>query len=417
MNMFSPRTRGLNSQKKFADSAKAAKAAQARGNFGGIVKGKFDRLILGEKSIWLRIAPEQSFCQKLYDKHLKKVIETGTEEHPARPWFEFKTHYVVSTKRPHNCSSGPERDSACRGCANRAMFFDNQRAKREKIKESTGMDVKEKADPPVQESTRYAMPVTVLEKIFEMEVLDNKGKARTNKEGKPITNSVPAPLSGLNPQKQKEKGGEFGHNYHWAFGPVHLGHLSTIDTMLWNSCASCASALMAVEFSCPECEQVMYQDDNGVTGTELKELRETVLKCPHCGCEKEGIPNLICTGCDNPVEGSILAFDLRLHLEYDEEDDKKSTIILDEFRLPNYEKYYDAKTAERVYELLYSPLDIVLIFAPEDVSSQAFAYPEDLKKTNPTYHIDAKKKRKDAEPYGAETEGEGDPDQMPFGQG
>lgn len=413
MNTFAPRTRGHVPNSKFADSAKAAKAAQARKDFGERVEGKFERLVLGKNSIWLRIAPEQTFAQMLYSRELEKVIETGTEEFPVRPWFEYKTHYVVSTERPHVCSSGPYKDQACRGCAVRSQFFEAQHAQRKKIEDSTGIKTKDRPEAPVQESTRYAMAVTVLEKIFEMEVHGKNGKVRTNREGKALTNFVPAPLSGLNPQKQKERTGDFGHNYHWSFGPIHLGHLSAIDTLLWNSCASCANPLMATQFSCPSCSGVMYEDEAGLTGTELKELRDTVLKCPHCAKEAPGIPNLVCTGCDNPVEGGILAFDLRIHLDYDPADDKKSTIMLDDFRLPDYEKLLGTKTAERVYELLYAPLDVVRIFGPEDISSQAFAYPDDLKKVNPTFHVDAKKKRKDAEPYTKE-ENSDDPDQMPF---
>ncbi len=420
MSTFQTKIRGHQPPKKFADSAKAARAANTRSGGGGPVEGKYERLILTEKPIWLRLSPEQSYAQQLYDKNLKKVIETGLAdaegnvEWPARPWFEYKSHFVVVTERPHTCSSGPFRDAACRGCANRSYFYDMQRSQEKKTQVR---DEKARKHPPVQESVRYAMGVTCLEKIFEMDVLDKKGKPRTNKAGEPITNFVPAPNTGWNPQKIRETDGVFGHNFHWPFGPVHLGNLSSIDTTLWNSCASCANALMATQFGCPNCEGIMYEDETGITGTDLRTMRETVLKCPHCAFEGCGQPVLLCTGCDNAVEGSILAFDLRLRLDYpDPTDDKKSTVVLEEFRLPDYEKLFP-KDAERIFEMLYSPLDVVKIFAPEDIGSQAYAYPEDLKKIDPSYHVEASKKRKDSAPYGSGDGGEegGDPDKMSFG--
>lgn len=422
MSTFQTKIRGHVPPKKFADSAKAARAANTSNRSGGPVEGKYERLILTEKPIWLRLSPEQSYSQLLYNKELKKVIETGLVgedgeiEWPARPWFEYKTHFVVVTDRPHTCSSGPYRDQPCRGCANRSYFYDMQRSQEKKTQVR---DDNARKHPPVQESVRYAMGVTVLEKIFELDVLDKKGKPRTNKAGEAITNFTPAPNTGWSPQKIKETAGEFGHNYHWSFGPVHLGNLSSIDTTLWNSCASCASALMATQFACPnpECQQVMYEDETGITGTDLRTMRETVLKCPHCAYEGFGTPVLLCTGCENPAEGSILAFDLRLRLDYpDPTDPKKSTVVLEEFRLPNYEKLFP-KDAEHIFEMLYAPLDVVKIFGPEDIQSQSYAYPEDLKKIDPSYHIEASKKRKEAAPYSGDEGGEegGDPDKMSFG--
>lgn len=414
MNTFAPRTRGHIPQKKFADQAKAARAANTSQR-GQRVEGKFDRLILTTKPIWVRFSPEQLYEQMLYNKEEKKVIQTGTEEWPARPWYEYKTHFVVATERPHTCSSGPYRGEPCRGCSIRANFFEQQRQQRADIKEKTGIDSKEKKEPPVQESVRYGMAVTCLEKIFEMPVIGKGGKVRTNKDGKELINFVPAPNSGFDPKKIKETSGELGHNFHWSFGPVHLGNLSSIDQTLWNSCASCASALMATQFSCAECGGIAYEDETGITGTDLRSLRETVLKCPHCAHEGFGIPVLLCTGCENPVEGSILAFDLRLRLDYpDPTDKKKSTVVLEEFRLPEYEKLFP-KDAARIFEMLYSPLDIPGIFAPEDLASQASAYPEDLKKVAPNLHIELKK-RQTSKPYGKDgaEEPAGDQDQMSF---
>lgn len=410
---FTPRTRGHVPQSKFADAAKAARAASQSQQRGGRVEGKFDRLVFDKHPLWVRISPEQLYEQLLYNRETKELYQTGTDEFPARPWFEYKTHYVVSTERPHTCSSGPKRDQACRGCANRAYFYSILR----KREESTNVrdEAARKKGPPVQESVRYGLAVTCLEKIFHMPVIGKGGKVRTDRDGKELLNWVPAPNSGLNPLKQREMEGKFAHNYHWSFGPVHLGQLASIDMDLWNSCASCASPLLATQFACKECNQVAYEDEGGITGADLRSARESAMKCPHCGNEDFLVPLLLCTGCDNPVEGSMLSFDLRLRRDVDQTDDTKSTFKLVEFRRPQYEEMFP-KDAPNIYELIYTPLDIPKIFGPEDLSSQAFAYPEDLKKIDPTFHIKESEKKKESQSYGDDgAEKEGDPDQMAFG--
>ena len=403
-NSFKPRMRGHAAQSKFSDAAKAAKAASTRTNFKR-PEGAFDRLVLGDKPIWLRLHPDQLYAQMLYDRALKQLIETGTEDYPARPWFESASHFVVARKRSFQCSAGAARDQACRGCSIRAMFYDKLR---EQEKATSVKDEEKRKHPPIQASTRYAMSATVLEKIFELPLMKD-GKVRKSRQGQDLTHFVPAPLSGVPLLKQKDMGGTFGHNFHWGFGAVHLAQLAEIDQDLWNVCANCANELMTTEVHCTECDAVIFQDANGVTGIDLRNLREQPIRCESCGHEGPGAPVLTCTGCEKPAEGSIMAFDLRLRSVKIE--DKKYDLKLEDYRLPDYASLFDAPTAERIYELIMSPLDIPAIYAPDSIDSQAWSLPDDLKAIDPHYHL----KKKESQPYGQEDEG--DADQMSFDEG
>lgn len=395
-NTFQPRMRGHIPQKRFADQAKAAKAASTRQQYKQ-PDGLYDRLKLGDKPIWIRISPEQLYTQEVYDRQEKKVIEV------TNPWYESVTHFVPSRKRSMICSAGAHRDQPCRGCSIRTDFYNRVRAQ----EQSTQVRDKDKRkDPPVQAATRYTMAVTVIEKVLALPQMAN-GKPKTNRDGATIMNNVPAPLSGLNIMKQKEQPGVFGYNFHWGFGSHHLAQLADIDQSLWNVCASCASDLMATEFHCTECQTVVYVDDNGAVGSDLRTIRESVLKCSHCQHEGYAQPLISCTGCASPAEGSLLTFDLQLRAV--PLDDNKSDIKMEKYRLPDYVSMFDGETAERVTELVYNPLDILAICAPDSVDRQAFSLPDELKAISPSLHL----KEKTSQPYGQE--GEGDPDQMSFG--
>lgn len=397
-NTFQPRMRGHQPQKRFADQAKAAKAASTRQNYKQ-PDGLYDRLTLGEKPIWLRISPEQLYTQEIYDREKKEVVEV------TRTWMEFITHFVPSVKRSMNCSAGPHKDQPCRGCSIRADFYNRLRAQE---KSTEIRDEERRKSPPVQAATRYGMAVTVIEKILHLPQMRGD-KVRKNRQGNTIMNYVPAPLSGLPLLKQKEAQGEFGHNYHWSFGTFHLAQLADIDQSLWNYCANCASELMATEFHCTECNAVVYADEQGITGSDLRAIRETAMKCGACGNEGYATPVVSCTGCENAAEGNLLVFDLQLRVV--PVDDKKTDIKMEKFRVPDYVSMFDAHSAERITELVYNPLDIPAIFAPDSVDRQAFSLPDELKTVNPSLHL----KEKTSQPYGTEEGGgDGDPDQMSF---
>jgi len=408
-NSFQPRMRGHQPQSRFANSAKAAKAASARTQFKR-PDGAFDRLVLGSTPIWVRLNPDQLYEQLLYSREEKKLIETKiptkenpTPEYTARPWYEYTGHYVVARKRPFICSSGPGRDQPCRGCAIRAKFYD---ILRDQEKATSVKDEEKRKHPPIQASTRYGMACTCVEKIFEMPVMKD-GKPRKGKNGQDITSFMPAPLSGVPITKQGSMPFEFGRNFHWSFGPVHLAQLAEMDMDLWNSCANCKSDLMTTEMHCAECNAVTFEIPEGVTGSDLRALREQPIKCNACGTEGNCLPVILCTGCDTPEEGSILKFDLRLKTV--PIDDKKSDLKLEDFRVPNYVTIFKQNPtwAERISELVMSPLDIVTILAPDSIDQQAWTLPDDLKAVDAGYHL----KEKASQPYGSD---EGDADQMSF---
>ncbi len=402
-NTFQPRMRGHMPTKRFADQAKAAKAASTRAQFKR-PDGLFDRLKLGEKPIWLRISPEQLYTQEIYDRQEKKVVEV------TNPWFEHVTHFVPSRERSMICSAGAHRDQPCRGCSIRTDFYNRIRAQEQATQVK---DEKKRKSPPVQAATRYGMAVTVIEKIFSLPQMGKGGKPKTNRDGQTIMTNVPAPLSGLPLLKQKEMEGTFGYNFHWGFGTQHLAQLADIDQSLWNICGNCANDLMATEFHCVECQAVVYSDENGVVGSDLRAVRENGMKCGNCGFEGFTQPLISCTGCTDAKEGSLLSFDLQIRLV--PVDEKNTDIKMEKYRVPDYVGMFDGPTAERITELVYCPLDIPAICAPDSVDRQAFALPEELKAISPSLHL----KEKTSQPYGqegGEGEGGGDPDQMSFGE-
>jgi hypothetical protein len=408
MSMYTSKLRG-NTAPKFYTEAKKAKKNSGGGSFPQVA-GRNDRLKLGAEPIWLRFSPDQIYNQLVWDSSSASVIEV------VRPWFESVSHFIPSRNRGFNCSAGAHRDQACRGCATRAWFYDKLRAKEKSIAEQTGVDPrrdkenKEKSSPPVQASKVFAMSATVLEKCITRPLMSG-GKARTDRNGNTIMQTVPAPLSGLPLIERKKADGVFGHNYHYGFGQRALASLGNIDADLWNSCANCASDLVAREFMCAECGTVCFDEPDGVSGSDLRGMREQEVKCQACGHEGGLVPALACTGCENPAEGSLLAFDLRLRAV--KIDDTNTQIELVEFRVPDYMSIYpDATTAERVCELVMSPLDIPAIYAPDNIERQNYAMPDDLKQIDAMYHC----KKKSSAAYGsADDEGEGgDPNQMRF---
>ena len=413
MNM--PKMRGHQPQSRFAAAAK-----QARAGFGGPTptnnkrpNGLFDRLVLGDKPMWIRLSPDQLYCQQIYNRELKGVIETGKQEangeipFPARPWFEYITHYVPATKSSFTCSTGADRSQPCRGCAVRAADYDRIKAR----EDATGMrDAQAREKISVQSSTRYGMAVTVLETIYELPLMDKYNKPRKSKDGRDLMRSVPAPLSGYSPIQQQKMQGVFGKNYHWNFGPMHLNQLGSIDMDLWNYCASCAEPLFAQLFSCGNCGGVVYDAGAALQEADLRAMREQAMRCPHCRHEGLVQPQISCA-CGEPAEGNLLTFDLRMRLEKDASDPKKSVLQLVDHRVPDYAKLYSPDAANAVYELVYAPLDIPGIYAPESLDNQAWRLPEDLKAVSPDYHLT----KKMAKPYGAPSGEDEDPDQMAFG--
>jgi len=420
---MSSQLRGHTPKQSFSDSARAARAGAGGGGFKQI-EGQYDRLKLGDNPIWLRFSPDQLYAQVLWHRELKALITTGTPEHPARQWFEAVTHYCKAGNRPFNCSSGPARDKPCRGCATRKKFYDLLDAKREAAKaageeeetEVTEAGTKRKRpEPPVQISSKFVMSVTVLEKILELPKMKGGQPQMAKDSGKAITEFIPGPLAGLSPVKLQGAQGEIGRNYHFGVGPQHLSQLGAIDETLWNYCASCAHELQASTFVCAQCDTEVFKHDGVFTGEDLSTMRKEVFRCGNCQYEGKAIPIVECTHCENPVEGSNFAFDLRLKSVKDPEDDKKSTIQLVGIRLPDYEKHYGPVAGERLWGLVMTPLDIPAIYAPDSVDRQKWALPADLQAIDPSYHL----AKKEAVAYGSDAANgkaaeAADPDQMMF---
>lgn len=397
-NTFNPRMRGHAPMSRFSDQARAAKAAAARTQFKR-PEGQFDRLVLNDIPIWMRLAPEQLYKQMIYNRAKKEVEEV------ERQWYEFLQHFVPSRQQPFICSAGANHDQPCRGCSVRALYYKHISEQ----EQNTGVRNEEaRKSAPIQASPRFGMAVTVLEKIFSLPAMKN-GKPRTSKNGDVIMNKVPAPHSGVDRTQWASTKGEQGHNYHWSFSGTHLAQLGDIDATLWNYCASCRSELMATQFVCAECGEVVYEDTNGVVGPDLGAVRKSPMRCPHCQHEGTTYPLISCTGCDKPAEGSLFAFDLQLRAV--PIGDKKTDLKLENFRLPDYTKLFGSN-ADRITELVYNPLDIVAIFAPDSLESQGGKLPDTLKAMGAEGHL----KEKSSKPYGTDDDSGdgGDADQMQF---
>ena len=142
--------------------------------------------------------------------------------------------------------------------------------------------------------------------------------------------------------------------------------------------------------ACPECggEQTVEDDEgNPLQGQALREARDADLEC-ECGYFGNLLPLVQCT-CDNPVEGKLIDFAIRLISE--KVGDKQTNLKFTEVRpIKTFiEKY------PQVQEMLDSPLKLDEIFAPTSLQQQQYMVPEHLRGDGIS---PAPKPKKDAEP-------------------
>lgn len=366
-------------RKGLGDSAQRLKAAATSGRFK-VVDGQFNRFYPNkEKALWWAVCPGQNWEFDIYDR------ESGEVKHMKDEFFlAYVSHFVARSQRKFQCSAGPHRDKPCWGCGIRNKFYANKRAQEEK------KVVKIAGEAPINAMTQYAIAGVLLEHIAKVERLDKNGKPRLNKENKPILYDTPIALLDPKEAKKLKAAGEttFGLPTHYSVGITHLNMLLTFDQEMQNYCATCAEMLYATTAACPECANAydVSNEEGPLRGQDLAEMRAMDASC-ECGYHGPLVPVCECS-CENPVEGKLVDFALRLISE--EVAEKQTRLKYTAVRPIGFfvEKY------PAVEEMLLNPLKLDEIFAPTSVKAQEFSIPEELRDNASP----APRQRKDAEP-------------------
>jgi len=307
-------------------------------------------LKLGETPIWLRFQ-QQSYSYKSWDREQQRVVEVED-----CPWLEYATHYYPKKRQSINCSAGPYRKKPCFPCAIASGYWDKFREKEEEMR-LHGIDGKLAKNPPINRSVRNAMALIGVDTYLEVPLLDKDGKPRKNAKGEVIKKHVAAPVakfpSGVRmPEKE-------GHNMYWQFAGTHLEQLQTINEKLADYCGNCATPMYASKLACADCGSIEEDFGVAIEGEDLFQLRSEEIKCRSCHSE-DVVPVLECPGCEEPAEGGLMGFDLRLKAI--PMDDKKWDLDWVGTRIPNY--------SDTLLSLYDAPLDVEAICAPTPVNLQ-----------------------------------------------
>lgn len=356
MSRFAPTRGGQKPGGSFGSKAKKVANAAKSGGQGGqkFPKGMFNELRLREQAVWLYI-PEQSYDNKYYDKESKEVIEE------TLPWYIWKTHFFRGGKNPKGssfvCSSGPHKSKPCYGCAKRKEYFDKLNAQRDELRQRGMEGVKLSVQPPVSEAQRNTFSVVVTDPIAEVPVLDSKGAQRRNKNQEPITNSIPVPF--LEQHLRDKYPTKDGENYYLSVGVNDLAQLGQIDDELRTVCANCAEDLMGIGMKCPQCEVVLAEWEDPVTGEDLSQAMHGKANCNNCGYSGQ-MDIMLFSECENPEPGSLFSFEVRLSSSKTSENNHVLNLV--EFRVPQLTEYHQS--------LISSPLDVISICKPASLETQ-----------------------------------------------
>lgn len=265
-----------------------------------IPEGKFDNFWPSNDPTWIHVSPHQSYTYEIYDSNLKQVVK------PTTPWFEFVEHTnfpkLKARRWPYRwiCSSGAHKDQPCHGCEYMEDYYDRKNAAREK-----GVELSDK--PAISRRNMCALGITLMEPIYRMSKLKD-GKVQTRKDGSAIHRYIPFSRSeGID----GNAAWEFGRRYHWAMSHNDLEQLQAINDTLKNRCGNCTADLQASKVYCPDCESPRDLRRT-VRGEEMQVLREHAFSCSECGYKGPMIPRPECTSCDEPVQGGLTSFDVRI---------------------------------------------------------------------------------------------------------
>lgn len=353
--------------RSFGQQGRKASKAGGGGGFRGPIEGEYSSFWPHlDKSIWFAMCPDQAWTNEVWDREQQKVIKSENQY-----FFSYVKHRIAKTGRNFYCSAGAHKTQPCWGCGIRNAHFEQQRD----IQERTG--VRPKGEPPLSAGLQYAMSGVILENIAKMPVLDNQGKQRMSKQGKPILRDTPLTLLKPPEQQAAKKAGatSFGLSVHYSFGTTTLNELLAFDDALKNSCANCADDLQAVNAYCPECAeeyQIAEDPESPLTKQDLKEARAVDHKCTACDYYGPLVPLVMCL-CGDPKEGALVDFALRLQNEVTGE--KSRSVRLVEIKPIGYFKTkYPA-----IEEMLAKPLDLPKIFAPSAMQLQNSLIPAEYR--------------------------------------
>lgn len=354
------------STRSFHEQAKRASAAAQRGGQFKVIEGQWNSFYpRKEKALWFAICPEQSWEFDIYDREAGEVVHLEDQY-----YFAYVNHRVAASGRNFQCSGGAHKNCPCWGCGIRNYFYDQQRAR----EEQTG--IREKKEAPIGAMVQYAFSGVLLETMAKVEAKDNKGKVRLNRAGQKILKDLPTTLLPLAEAKALKAQGltTFGLPVHYSCGITHLNALLGFDEDLKNYCASCGDLLFATHMACPDCgteQELTDEEGNPLQGQAMREARELELSC-ECGAFKPFLPLVQCT-CDNPTEGKLVDFALRLIAEKVGE----KQVILKFTEVRPIWMFVEKHPA--VADMLAAPLKLTDIFAPTRLENQQYMIPEILR--------------------------------------
>jgi hypothetical protein len=345
----------------------------------------------GSQALWFAMCPQQKWTSEIYDREVGEVVKLEDSM-----YYAYVTHRVNQNNRNFTCSAGAYKDKPCWGCGIRNAFYDRQREK----EEATG--VKLKGEAPINAVTQYAFAGVLLEHVAKVQVTDDQGKPKLNREGKAYFRDVPLPLIQNQQEARRlyqEGSTTFGLPVHWSVGITHLNTINSIDRELVNYCRWCAGKLNAVEVVCPnlECGEVhtpteVTISNEAAEGQALTKVREEIIKCS-CGYEGVMIPMIECAGgCEEPTEGQLTDFAIRLYAEKSGE--TKNDLKWAEIR--PIRKFLEKFPA--IEQHLLNPLNVADIHAPTPLSRQTFMVPENLRGDGVSPEPKKKRGQPDAEP-------------------
>lgn len=315
--------------------------------------GKWDYLVLTEDPIWVSFCPSQKWTYQRYDRDQQQVLEETTE------YYYYEEHYVAATKSKFVCSSGAHLDQPCFGCSERTRFFDYKR----KVQDETGTVPENLKSAPIGKYGRFALSVTILEELGEFPKLYADGKPVTSRRGAQIFTAIPLRIAKRTRKNETPKAKYFGKRYHYTFGPDYLDALAAENQLLETKCGNCAEDLTAIMALCPECGTPHDTDWEALPAEELIEDKKLERQCanPECGHVGYAVYEYVCS-CGKPSEGDLFSFELQISATGEGN------------RLPKIHRIrprQDYSKIEGYEQLIFEPLDLPAIFAPEPLQYQA----------------------------------------------
>jgi hypothetical protein len=345
--------------------AQANAAKRGRGGGGGMVKGRFERVAITDRALWLRFNPRtesQFYRTQQWDADTQAVKDLITR------WFPFDSHYPVG-RQPMQCSCGVMRDLACWPCAYTDHAWERARAEAKKL----GVEVDRaavKKSLGIDSSQRFAFDVTVMENMYAEPLLDKKtGAPRTSKRGEPILNYVPQSRMPKNYEQLGKSPMGFGRAMHTAFSYSQLTQILDLnDYYCGRHCANCASEMTLRALHVPDDEEAIIELQEPLVGDDAAEAMkdETWTIGSYTG---QLVPVFSCT-CGKPAQGSLESFDVRLKAKAASGESKAKVLEITKLRLPKTNNP-DGTPNEEVLAMIANGLELNKIYAPTPLSDQA----------------------------------------------